>query len=63
MRIILASQVIEQQRARRLTIKLRSTLLRKDLTSMEQRTLDKVEDYLEEALGELRSFWEDLLRP
>lgn len=38
-------------------------MTRRILTTMEQHILDQVEDFVEEALGELRMFWEGLIRP
>ncbi|KAA6399960.1 MAG: hypothetical protein EZS28_004517, partial [Streblomastix strix] len=63
LRVVLASQVLEQQRERMLKNKLKATLLRRTLTALEQRRLDNAEDNLEEALGDMRMFWEGLLRP
>ncbi|KAA6403987.1 MAG: hypothetical protein EZS28_000476 [Streblomastix strix] len=63
MRIVLALQMLEQQRIRRLKNQLQASMTRRILTTMEQHILDQVEDFVEEALGELRMFWEGLIRP
>ncbi|KAA6360614.1 MAG: hypothetical protein EZS28_043858 [Streblomastix strix] len=43
--------------------KLKATVLRRTLTGLELRRLDNAEDNVDEALGDMRMFWQRLLRP
>ncbi|KAA6378286.1 MAG: hypothetical protein EZS28_026185 [Streblomastix strix] len=63
LRVILASEVVEQQRERMLKKKLKATVLLRILTGVEQRRLDKADDNLEEGVFDMRIFCQGLVRP
>ncbi|KAA6393302.1 MAG: hypothetical protein EZS28_011170 [Streblomastix strix] len=62
LRVVLASEVLEQEREKLLKNKLKAILLRQTLTALEQRIFDNAEDNLDEAFGDMRMFQEGLLR-
>ncbi|KAA6379948.1 MAG: hypothetical protein EZS28_024523 [Streblomastix strix] len=63
LRVVLTSEVVEQQRKRMLKNKLNATVLLRTLTDVEQRRLDNVEDNLEEGVFDMRMFCQGLVRP
>ncbi|KAA6368025.1 MAG: hypothetical protein EZS28_036447 [Streblomastix strix] len=63
LRVVLTSEVVEQQRERMLKNKLKATVLLRALTGVEQRRLDNGEDNLEESVFDMRMFYQGLVRP
>ncbi|KAA6358199.1 MAG: hypothetical protein EZS28_046273, partial [Streblomastix strix] len=63
LRVVLASEVVEQQRERMLKNKLKAIDLHRTLTGVEQRRLDNGEDNLEEGVFDMRMFCQGLVRP
>ncbi|KAA6358914.1 MAG: hypothetical protein EZS28_045560 [Streblomastix strix] len=63
LRVVLASEVVEQQRKWMLKNKLKATVLLRTLTGVEQRRLDNGEDNLEEGVFDMRMICQGLVRP
>ncbi|KAA6390247.1 MAG: hypothetical protein EZS28_014232 [Streblomastix strix] len=63
LRVVLASEVVEQQRERMLKNKLKASVLLRTLTDIEQRRLDNAKDNLEEGVFDMRMICQGLVRP